>query len=151
MEMNRRFSAQIQKSFTRCSGVFTYMSRVMKWSGAVILSLGLVVSQPALADQWKSQQLSPGDLRPQVQKGKIVKLKKIHKMLKGEFGGFHVATDLYSRDDNSGNSDYHIQWVTGEGEGKKTLFIVDAQTGDILSNSTGDEEPALIVDVPSPE
>lgn len=100
----------------------------MKRMTALLLALGLFTAQPALADQW-SQSFSPGQARESVREGKTVPLSRIFKDLKREYGGYQLDAELYSSQDGNG-SEYHIDWMTEDG--RKVLFVVDAETGRIL-------------------
>ena len=93
---------------------------------ALLLALGLLVTPPAFAQDWRNQ-WSPGQARDSVREGKTVPLSQILETLKRQYGGYHLDSKLADR---GGNPQYKIDWMTGNG--RKMRFTVDARTGAIL-------------------
>ena len=79
----------------------------MKRISALLLAMGLVVTPPAIAQDWRNQ-WSPGQARDSVRQGKTVPLSQIFQSLKRQYG----------------------DWMTGDG--RKMRFTVDARTGAVL-------------------
>lgn len=98
----------------------------MKKSLYALFALGLFAA-PAPAQDW-GHSFSPGEAREAVRDGRSLPLAQILAPLKEEHGGYLLSADLFSTP--SGAAQYHIQWMTGDG--RKTVFIVDAQTGTVL-------------------
>jgi len=98
----------------------------MKRISALLLALGLVVTPPAIAQDWRNQ-WSPGQARDSVREGKTVPLSQIFQNLKRQYGGYQLNADLF---DNGGNPRYRIDWMTGDG--RKMRFTVDARSGRVL-------------------
>ncbi len=98
----------------------------MKKSLFALFALGLLAA-PAPAQDW-GQSFSPGEAREAVRDGRSLPLAKILEPLKAEYGGYLLSAELFST--ASGSTQYEIQWMTGDG--RKTVFVVDAQTGNVL-------------------
>ncbi|KCZ51176.1 PepSY domain-containing protein [Hyphomonas pacifica] len=98
----------------------------MKRLFALCLTIGLALTPPAMAQDWKNS-WSPGQARDSVREGKTVPLSQIFQSLKRQYGGYQLGADLFDR---GGNPQYRIDWMTGDG--RKMRFIVDARTGRIL-------------------
>lgn len=98
----------------------------MKRYLALLLAVGLTLTPPAMAQDWKNS-WSPGQARDSVREGKTVPLSQIFQNLQRQYGGYQLGADLFDR---GGNPQYRIDWMTGDG--RKMRFIVDARTGAIL-------------------
>ena len=96
----------------------------------IIASLFLVASlgTPIVA----AQSWAADDARSARQNGDIIPLAKIIKELKREHGGQYLEAELFSKP--GGGSEYHIAW---EKNGRKLLFVVNAQSGDLIRTSGG--------------
>ena len=99
------------------------MKRVLASLFAIALLGGGTVS----AQSW-----APGDARDARQNGEIIPLARIIRQLKSEHGGQYLGAELFSKP--TGGSEYHVSW---EKNGRKLLFIVDAQSGRVIRTSGG--------------
>lgn len=100
----------------------------MKRILASLMVLALLGAPMAAAQSW-----APGDARNARQSGDIIPLRDIIKKLKSEYGGEYIdLRGLFSK--SGGGSEYHIDW---QKDGRKFLFIVDAQTGKARRSSGG--------------
>ncbi len=97
-----------------------------------IAAMAILTSSPAIGQGW-GQSFSPDQARDAVNKGDIVPLRDVFRMLKQRFGGYQLGAELFSKP--GGGSEYHIDWMTRDG--RKMQFIVDAQSGRITSSSGG--------------
>lgn len=88
------------------------------------------MATPVSAQGWGNS-FTPGEARDARRKGDIVPLSRIFQQLKSRYGGYQLDAELFSRP--GGGSDYRIVWMTRDG--RRMRFIVDAQTGRILSSS----------------
>ena len=86
----------------------------------------LVPAAPAFA-QGYAQGWDAGQANDARQKGDIIPLKKILRMLERKYGGYHRTAELFSKP--GGGSEYRIEWITGDNEHK--VLFVDAQSGAI--------------------
>ena len=97
-----------------------------------IASAAILAVTPAIGQGW-GQSFSPDQARDAVNKGDIVPLRDVFRMLKQRFGGYQLGAELYSKP--GGGSEYHIDWMTKDG--RKMQIVVDAQSGNITSTSGG--------------
>lgn len=99
----------------------------MKRLFASLIVLALIGTPAVSAQSW-----APDDARNARQNGEIIPLAKIINQLKREHGGQYLEAELFSKPE--GGSEYHIAW---EKDGRKLLFIVDAQSGAVVRTSGG--------------
>jgi uncharacterized membrane protein YkoI len=102
----------------------------MKNTVAACVLIGLLAHAPAGAQEW-GHAFSPAEARDAVKEGRNLPLSRIFKDLKADFGGYQLGAELFSKED--GGSEYHIDWMTKDG--RKMVFVVDAETGDIIDKS----------------
>ncbi len=102
-------------------------SHPMKRILTLCFALGLVAAAPVAAQQW-GQAFSPSEARTAVKEGRSLPLSQILDKLKTEHGGYLLGAELFSTE--AGGTEYHIDWMTEDG--RKTVFVVDAQTGNVL-------------------
>jgi uncharacterized membrane protein YkoI len=100
------------------------MTRILLSLAAIALLSGM----PAMAQGW-GDTFSPNQARDAVRDGKTVPLSRIFQMLKREYGGYQLGADLVSK--QGGGAEYHVDWMTEDG--RKMRFVVDAQSGAIIS------------------
>lgn len=79
-----------------------------------------------------AQNWAPGDARDARQSGQTIALAEIIRKLKREHGGQYLDAQLFSKP--GGGSEYHIAW---EKNGRKLMFVVDAQSGVVTRTSGG--------------
>lgn len=94
--------------------------------------LTALLAPPVVAQGWGNS-FSPGQARDARQNGDIVPLRDIIRRLEREHGGRYLNAELFSRE--GGGSEYRIDWITEDG--RKVLFVVDAQTGRIIRTRGG--------------
>ncbi len=104
----------------------------MKRSLIIMVVLAALLAPPAAAQNW-GDSFSPGQARDARQSGDIVPLRDIIRRLENQHGGRYLDAALFSRP--GGGSEYRIDWITEDG--RKVMFVVDAQTGRVISTRGG--------------
>ena len=94
---------------------------------ASLMAIALLGAPTVSAQSW-----APGDARDARQNGDIIPLANIIKQLKRQHGGQYLGAELFSKP--GGGSEYHVSW---EKDGRKLLFVVDAQSGRVIRTSGG--------------
>lgn len=101
----------------------------MKRISALLLAFGLTLTPPAFAQSDWSNQFVPKSTRDSHKQEKTVPLSQILQNIQSRFGGNHIQSGT-EKDANGNVVTYRVEWLTGDG--RRTLFIVDARTGRIL-------------------
>ena len=85
-----------------------------------------VPAVPAVAQNW-AQGWDAERASNAREKGDIIPLKRILRILEKKYGGYHRTAELFSKP--GGGSEYRFEWITRDNEHK--VLFVDAQTGAI--------------------
>lgn len=99
-------------------------------SGALLLAMPATMAAPRFGSSFNH-----GEAHNAVKSGKHIKLDRVYKALEKAYGGEDVRfVGLFSRAPGQ-SAVYEIIWLTGEG--RRVVFEVDAETGQVLSQRGG--------------